>query len=136
VPPASGIANSDYASNFEDFLNSAESGKPFCFWYGSQEPHRRYEYGSGVLKGGKKLSDIKEIFEFWPENDTVRNDLLDYAYEIEYFDAHLVRMLEMLESRGELENTIVIVTADNGMPFPRVKGQVYEYSNHMPLAIM
>ena len=42
----------------------------------------------------------------------------------------------MLESRGELENTIVIVTADNGMPFPRVKGQVYEYSNHMPLAIM
>ncbi|MEA3460766.1 MAG: sulfatase-like hydrolase/transferase, partial [Bacteroidota bacterium] len=29
----------------------------------------------------------------------------------------------------------VVVTADNGMPFPRVKGQVYEYSNHLPLAI-
>jgi N-sulfoglucosamine sulfohydrolase len=28
------------------------------------------------------------------------------------------------------------VTADNGMPFPRVKGQAYEYSNHIPLAIM
>jgi hypothetical protein len=45
-------------------------------------------------------------------------------------------MLEILEKRGELENTIVIVTADNGMPFPDVKGQVYEYSNHIPLAIM
>jgi arylsulfatase A-like enzyme len=45
-------------------------------------------------------------------------------------------MLNILEKRGELRNTIVIVTADNGMPFPRVKGQAYEYSNHMPLAIM
>jgi N-sulfoglucosamine sulfohydrolase len=32
--------------------------------------------------------------------------------------------------------TIVVVTADNGMPFPNIKGQVYEYSNHLPLAIM
>jgi arylsulfatase A-like enzyme len=30
----------------------------------------------------------------------------------------------------------VVVTADNGMPFPRIKGQEYEYSNHLPLAIM
>ena len=45
-------------------------------------------------------------------------------------------MLEMIERRGELENTLVIVTADNGMPFPRVKGQAYTYSNHMPLAMM
>ena len=62
--------------------------------------------------------------------------MLDYAYEIEYFDSQLVKMLEILEKRGELENTIVIVTADNGMPFPRAKGQVYELSNHVPLAIM
>lgn len=136
VPPASGIAASDYSGNFEDFLNSAEPGKPFCFWYGSMEPHRRYEYGSGVAKGGKRLSDVMEIFNFWPENDTVRNDILDYAFEIEHFDTHLVKMLELLEEKGELENTLVIVTADNGMPFPRIKGQVYEYSNHMPLAIM
>ena len=30
----------------------------------------------------------------------------------------------------------LIVTADNGMPFPRIKGQEYEYSNHLPLAVM
>src|SRR5690606_18578501 len=33
-------------------------------------------------------------------------------------------------------NTIIVVTSDNGMPFPRVKGHVYEYDNHLPLAIM
>ena len=45
-------------------------------------------------------------------------------------------MLNLLKDSGELENTLVVVTADNGMPFPRVKGQEYEYSNHLPLAIM
>jgi hypothetical protein len=62
--------------------------------------------------------------------------MLDYAYEIEYFDSHLGKMIKTLEDLGELENTIIIVTSDNGMPFPRVKGTEYEYSNHMPLAIM
>jgi len=136
IPPASGIANSDYAANFEDFLEARIPGKPFCFWYGSYEPHRGYEYESGMNKGGKRLSDITNVFKFWPDNDTVRNDILDYAFEIEYFDSHLVRMLDILEVRGELENTIVIVTADNGMPFPRIKGQSYEYSNHLPMTIM
>ncbi len=136
TPPASGMSKNDYAGNFEDFLNSKESNKPFCFWYGSTEPHRVYEYGSGITKGGKKLSDILEVYNFWPGNDIVRNDILDYAFEIEYFDHHLLKMLDLLEKRGELENTIIIVTADNGMPFPRMKGNAYEFSNHMPMAIM
>jgi arylsulfatase A-like enzyme len=35
-----------------------------------------------------------------------------------------------------LENTIVVVTSDNGMPFPHCKGYAYHHSNHLPLAIM
>jgi arylsulfatase A-like enzyme len=100
------------------------------------EPHRAYEFRAGIEKGGKDPNEIKDVFEFWPDNDTVRADLLDYAFEIEYFDQHLQKMLDMLEVRGELDNTLVIVTADNGMPFPRIKGQEYELSNHLPLAIM
>jgi arylsulfatase A-like enzyme len=135
-PPAEGISGIDYAGNFEEFLNSKDPLKPFCFWYGAHEPHRRYQFGSGVSLGGKSPDDIEKVPAFWPENDTVRNDMLDYAFEIEHFDNHLVKMLALLEQRGELDNTIIIVTADNGMPFPRAKGQCYEYSNHMPLAIM
>ncbi len=136
IPPANGMSNNDYTGNFEEFLNSIPEGKPFCFWYGSNEPHRGYEYESGIKRGGKHLEDIPDVFGFLPDNKIVRTDLLDYAYEIEYFDNHLVRILELLKSKGELDNTVVIVTADNGMPFPRVKGQAYEYSNHIPLAIM
>lgn len=136
APPTDGISTNDYGKNFEDFLDARESGKPWCFWYGGFEPHRRYEYGSAVAKGGKDLSQVREVPAIWPDDAVTRNDLLDYAFEIEHFDRHLGTMLALLEARGELENTLVVVTADNGMPFPRVKGQAYEWSNHLPLAIM
>lgn len=136
LPPAQYISGTDYSANFEAFLDSNLENQPFSFWYGGHEPHRRYEYGVGMNKTNKKLTDIDRVFGFWPDNDTVRTDVLDYAFEIEYFDQHLLRMLDLLEQKGQLENTIVIVTSDNGMPFPGVKGQSYEYSNHLPLAIM
>ena len=122
-PPTPQINNCDYAGNFAEFLDDRPADAPFCFWYGSTEPHRPYEYGSGVSKADKKPSDIDSVPSIWPDNEVVRNDLLDYALEIEHFDQHVSAMLEMLEERGELDNTIVVVTSGNGMPFPRAKGQ-------------
>jgi len=136
TPPTTGIGRFDYADNFRDFLQKRDQEQPFCFWYGSFEPHRAYEYGTGSRLGGKSVQDLDSIFAFYPETDSVRNDILDYAYEIEYFDQHLGKMLQLLRESGELANTLVIVTADNGMPFPRAKGQAYERSNHLPLAMM
>ncbi len=123
----------NYAANFKDFLSKRAPDKPFFFWYGASEPHRAYEQGAG-LRRGKKLSDV-DVPEFFPDVPTVRSDLLDYAVEIEWFDLHLGRILNHLDSIGELENTIVIVTADNGMPFPRAKANGYEYGIHVPMAI-
>ena len=136
TPPTAEISNNDYAGNFADFLDAAPADKPWCFWYGSIEPHRGYEFGSGVAKGGKKLSDIDRVPACWPDNETTRNDMLDYAFEAEHFDSHLGRMLAELERRDLLTNTLVIVTADHGMPFPRGKGNAYEMANHVPLAMM
>jgi arylsulfatase A-like enzyme len=135
-PATTGIGNADYAANFDDFLAAAPTGKPWAFWYGAIEPHRGYEFGSGVKKGGHRLDEIDRVPAFWPDNETVRHDLLDYAYEVEHFDSHLGRMLAALEKRGLLQNTLVVVTSDHGMPFPRGKGSEYEYSNHVPFAAM
>ncbi len=134
-PPTKQISSNDYAANFVDFLDEAASDSPWCFWYGSTEPHRAYEFQSGVNKGGKQLTDIDRVPEYWPENETVRHDMLDYALEVEYSDSHLGRMIAELEKRGLLDNTLIIVTSDHGMPFPRVKGYAYHDSNHIPLAV-
>ena len=125
----------DYAANFEEFMKARPKGKPFCFWYGALEPHRDYEYGSS-LKTGKRPELIDSVPDYWPDNEAVRTDMLDYALEVEHFDTHLGRILNILEESGELENTIVIVTSDHGMPFPRCKGQEYNNSNHIPMSVM
>jgi len=135
-PPTRCIKNNDYAGNFEAFLDAAPTNTPWCFWYGGSEPHRDYEGNSGVAKGGKKLSEIDRVPGYWPDNKAVRGDMLDYAFEVEHFDRHLGRMLETLEKKGLLENTLVIVTSDHGMPFPRVKGNTYNFANKVPFAAM
>ena len=130
-PP--GISNNDYAANFQDFLADRSEGQPFCFWYGASEPHRVFQRGIGAANGIDP--DTVEVPGFLPNSDEVRSDIADYFYEIQWFDSHLARMLDLLEQRGELDNTLVIVTSDNGMAFPRAKANLYEYGIHMPLAI-
>ena len=132
-PGHKGIRRTDYAANFDAFLEQRPGDSPFCFWFGGSEPHRDFEAGVG-LADGKKLADA-EVPPFLPDREEIRSDLLDYAFEIEHFDDHLGRMLRSLEDAGELENTLVIVTSDNGMAFPRAKANCYEYGIHMPLAI-
>jgi len=131
--PTDGIDATNYFANFVDFMNKRKSGQPFFFWYGAKEPHRDYEEKSW-MKSDKSL-DMVDVPGFLPCNDTIKSDMLDYAIEIEWFDFHLGLMINYLDSIGELENTIVIVTADNGMPFPRAKANCYEYGIHVPLAI-
>ncbi len=128
-----GIADCDYAASFAEFIADRDESKPFFFWMGISEPHRVYSEGIGKRSGLNE--DQLKVPGFLPNVPVVRNDLLDYIYEIEHQDRHLVRILDILEQTGELENTIVIVTSDNGMPFPRAKATLYEYGTHIPLAI-
>ena len=132
-PPNKGIGPTDYAASFAKFLKARPKDQPFCFWYGGKEPHRAYEKGAG-LAAGKRLPDVV-VPPFLPDNDDVRSDLLDYALEVEYFDAQLGKLLDQLAAASEAENTLVIVCSDNGMPFPRAKANLYEHGTHMPLAI-
>lgn len=84
-PPAKAISANDYAANFQDFLDAAADDRPWCFWYGTTEPHRGYEYGAGAAKAGKRTSQIEHVPAFWPDTEQVRNDMLDYAFEVEHF---------------------------------------------------
>ncbi len=133
LPPTRGISDYDYAANFVDFLHDARGGQPFCFWFGPFEPHRHYE-PSAALRYGIDPTAL-ELPAFLPDVPEVREDMADYLFEIQWFDEHLGRMMATLEHYGELENTIIVVTSDNGMPFPRAKGTLYDYGTRVPLAI-
>ncbi len=119
--------------DFASFLAAVPEGKPFCFWFGSQDPHRPYEVGSGARMGLK--TDRVVVPPFWPDNEVSRNDVLDYYWKVERFDREVGELLDSLEKAGKLENTIVVMTGDNGWPFPRCKANLYDGGTRQPLAV-
>jgi N-sulfoglucosamine sulfohydrolase len=119
--------------DFRSFLAARPAGAPFCFWFGSNDPHRPYEWESGV-KSGMKPQDVK-VPACLPDTDVVRKDMCDYYFEVQRFDREVGELLAVLERNGELDNTLVVVTGDNGLPFPRCKSNLYDGGTHVPLAI-
>ncbi len=133
LTPPEGISNIDYSANFQAFLAAKPEGQPFSFLFTAFEPHR--PYAKNILSDSH--IDWRDVVvpDFLPDEPVVKKDIANYLYEIEWFDQHLSNMLDELERRGELENTVVIVTSDNGMPFARAKPNNYEFGVHVPLAV-
>lgn len=119
--------------NFEQFLETVPDDKPFCFWFGSSDPHRPYKRGSG-RESGMDLEKIR-VPGYLPDTPTVRGDVADYFFEVQRFDREVGEALERLDAAGRLENTLVIITGDNGMPFPKAKATCYDAGTHVPLAV-
>jgi len=119
--------------DFKQFLRSVPDGTPFCFWFGSFDPHRPYARDSGV-KAGMKPEEVA-VPPFLPDTPAVRGDILDYYLEVQRFDREVGELLELLEAAGKLDNTLVMMTGDNGMPFPRAKTNLYDSGTRMPLAV-
>lgn len=120
-------------NDFTTFLAQRSESAPFCFWYGAGEPHRPYEWQPG------RASDLPasefKVPDFLPDNEITRADLSGYYLRVNRLDEFAGRLLAQLEENGELENTIVIMTGDNGMPFPRAKARLYDAGTRVPLAI-
>ncbi len=123
----------DNFKNFEDFLAKRQKDKPFCFWFGSHDPHRGYKKDSGA-QSGIPLDKI-DVPACFPDSPEVRGDVADYYFEVQRFDRETAEHIEQVRAIGELENTIVVMTSDHGMPFPRCKSNIYDDGARVPLAI-
>ena len=120
-------------ASLAEFLEKRSSNAPFAFWFGSSDPHRPYEPGSGV--GAGVLRSRIAVPTFLPDTPEVRSDIADYLAEVERFDRDLDVLLATLEKAGELARTVVVVTSDNGMPFPAAKATLYDGGTRVPLVI-
>lgn len=136
----------DYAANFARFLKGRKPGQPFFFWAGIIEPHEPSGQTNYLLlekEFGVTLDQVSlpPFIEDTPEN---RKKRASFLYEICWADTHLGRMLKTLERIGELDNTLVVVTSDNGTAVPiavkddgyRGKASPFDLGVHEPLAMM
>lgn len=133
VSSPKGISRIDYASNFAAFLEDVPDESPFFFWVGISEPHLPHPTGLGEQTG--IATESINIPSFYPDVVGIRGALSDYLAEIEWADQMIARIISALDGRGGIENTLIVFTSDNGMPFPRAKATLYEHGVHMPLII-
>jgi len=120
-------------TQFERFLKKVPADKPFCFWFGSRDPHRSYKKGSGVEAG---IDPAKvQVPGFLPDVPEVRSDICDYYLMVQKFNDDVMQTIAVLEKSGRYDNTLIFIAGDNGAPFPHGKSQVYEWGVHQPLAI-
>lgn len=115
--------------DFENFLDSAASS-PFFMWVGFTDPHRPYN-----RKEYKAPFDPAEVVvpPYMVDTPETRQDLANYYSEIIRLDENIGWMIAQLEKRNLRENTLIIFLSDNGAPFPRAKGTVYDSGIGTPL---
>jgi N-sulfoglucosamine sulfohydrolase len=103
--------------NFGDFLADRKAGQPWHYWFGATTTHRRWIKGSGKKLWGIEPDSLKgKLPPFLPDVPEVREDIADYLGEAQAWDAYVGVLLKKLEETGELENTLIVVSGDHGMP--------------------
>ncbi|WP_342826803.1 sulfatase family protein [Candidatus Lucifugimonas marina] len=130
------------ADNFQSFLdarpkNDDGTDEPFCYWWGPTNTHREWQQGSGKELWNIDPDDLKgRMPEFLPDVHEIREDFADYLGECQAVDAGLGVLLAKLEEIGELDNTIIAVSGDHGIPgFPRAKCNLYKLGTEVTMAV-
>jgi len=121
--------------NFDDFLAKRKAGQPFCYWFGPTNTHRKWQKGSGKALWGLNPDDLKgKMAKFLPDVPEIREDMCDYFGEVLALDAMLGLFIKKLEKMGELDNTLIVVSGDHGIPgFPRGKCNLYQTGTNVAL---
>lgn len=118
--------------SFTTFFDERPDDQPFFLWFGSTDPHR--PYGPGAIENPHDPANV-HVPDFLPDTPKVRKDIAYYYDEIARFDKECGKILSILNDRGLTENTIIVMSSDNGMPFPRSKATLYEPGIKVPLLI-
>lgn len=124
-------------SNFQRFLDEKKDDQPFLYWFGPHNSHRQWTKGSGKALWGLDPEALKgRVPAFLPDVPEVREDIADYLGEALAWDGMVGELMAELASRGELENTLVIVSGDHGMPgMPRGKCNLHDFGSHVALLV-
>jgi N-sulfoglucosamine sulfohydrolase len=114
---------------FPVFLD-AVGQKRFFLWVAFDDPHRPYQENT---IGVPHDPDVVTVPPYMADTRESRADLARYYDEISRMDEVIGRFLDVLHARGLERDTLVVFLSDNGAPFPREKGTVYDAGVRTPL---
>jgi N-sulfoglucosamine sulfohydrolase len=116
------------AEAFPAFLDSAATRR-FFLWVGFHE-HRPFE--SGAVTPPQSPARVM-VTPYLADTPETRADLALYYDANARMDGEIGRMLAELDRRKLREKTLVVFLSDDGAPFPREKGTLYDGGTRAPL---
>ena len=118
----------DWVSHVQD----RPKEKPFFFWFASTDAHRSWSISEEAPK-----YDPKDVIipPYLVDTPVTREDLTGYYHEVSRFDHYIGLVTAELKKQGVLENTMIVVAADNGRPFPRCKSRMYDSGIKTPWVV-
>ncbi|MBD3275992.1 MAG: sulfatase-like hydrolase/transferase [Candidatus Marinimicrobia bacterium] len=119
-------------TDWRRFMNRRPKDRPFFLTLGFHQPHRPYVKNRSALKHDPEQSVIPP---YLPDTRKSRLDMARYYDEITIMDTEIGRLLKHLRNHNIDENTIIVFWSDNGSPFPRAKGFLYDAGIGTPLII-
>ena len=101
-------------------------------WYASYDAHRIW--GENEFTG---THDPDKIItpDYLVDGALTRLDLANYYDEITRFDHYIGEVVKELKIQGQFDNTVIIVMADNGRPFPHSKTRLNDQGIKTPFII-
>ncbi|HET9226743.1 MAG TPA: sulfatase [Thermoanaerobaculia bacterium] len=119
------------ADSLPNFLDAA-GDRRFFLWVGFHEPHRPYD--SVPHPGGHPRSRVT-LTPYLADTPETRTDIARYYDAIARMDSAIGVMVEELKRRGLRDSTLLVFLSDNGAPFPREKGTLYDSGTRTPLIL-
>ncbi len=130
--------NSGGHGRWVDVVKERPRGKPFFFWFAATDAHRAWdaddEWDADAYGPRHRPEDVVVPPELVDSADT-RRDLASYHNEVTRFDHFVGRTVAELMSQGVLDNTLLLVMADNGRPFPRAKTRLHDTGMKTPFVV-
>ncbi len=106
----------------------APDQRPFFAKIGFTEVHRPFTHGKDSEKG-------VFIPPWLQDTGDIRDDLAAFQATIRFFDQQVGKILDALESSAIADNTLVIMTADHGIPYPGAKWTVRKAGIEAPFIV-
>ena len=120
------------AEKWIDYLKERPKDQPFFMWFASHDAHRKWD--EDIFLPSYQPDEVI-VPPYMVDNMETRKDLVAYYNEVSRFDYFVGQVVKELEAQNILDNTLLIVMADNGRPFPRDKTRLYDSGIKTPFVI-